>query len=59
MLCAQGKTDFELECDTLTSSSGRLTGLPFFSCMQNKFINLNEYTLLSNEIATVTEENAS
>lgn len=59
MLGAQGKTDFELEHDTLTSSLGKLSDLLPFSCMQNGLINLNKCTLLSNEIATVTEKNVS
>lgn len=48
--------DFELECDILTSSSGRLTALLPFSCMQNGFVKPNAHALLSNEIANVTEE---
>lgn len=56
MLGIQDKMDFELERDTPTSSSGRLTGLLPFSCMQNGFVKLNEDALLPNEIANVTEE---
>lgn len=56
MLGIQEKTDFEQERDTLTSSSGMLTGLLPFSCMQNGFVKLNEDGFLFNEIDNVIEE---
>lgn len=37
-------------------SSGRLTCLLPFSCMQNGFVKLNEDAVLSNEIANFPEE---
>lgn len=56
MLGIQDKTDFELERDTITSSSGRLTGLLPLSCTQNGLVKLNEDGLLSKETANVSEE---